>query len=180
MARKEDPASPLVLSWVADAFRQLGQKDSALVVSEQALQGSALNYTAATNAAHALLEKGLRDSARAVVNRLTVMVPPRAYIMGATGDSARAWAQIRAMNRQLPTTSFGEDDGAYLWLGVGDTARALLSLEQATDAREMWPELNYVNDSMFARVRDSPRFRALVQRVGLPASAARSETRGPR
>ena len=69
---------------------------------------------------------------------------------------------------------------AYLWLGVGDTARALLSLEQATDAREMWPELNYVNDSMFARVRDSPRFRALVQRVGLPASAARSETRGPR
>ena len=56
---------------------------------------------------------------------------------------------------------------ASLWLGVGDTARALTSLEQATDAGEMWPELEPVTSPIFATVRDSPRFRALVQRVGL-------------
>ena len=119
-AQNDDPASAVVSTNLSYVLYLRGHLDSALVVSEQALQGSALNYTAATNAAHALLEKGLRDSARAVVNRLTVMVPPRAYIMGATGDSARAWAQIRAMNRQLPDrTSFGEDDGSVpvAWRG---------------------------------------------------------------
>ena len=60
----------------------------------------------------------------------------------------------------------------YLWLGVGDTARALTSLEQATDAGEMWPELDEVYGQMYAPVRDSPRFRALLQRVGLSIKPA--------
>jgi Flp pilus assembly protein TadD len=34
VARREDPASALVLSWVSAAFRQLGQRDSALVASD--------------------------------------------------------------------------------------------------------------------------------------------------
>jgi serine/threonine-protein kinase len=178
MARSEDPASPLVLSWVTAAFNVLGQKDSALVVGAQALQGPALNYTAAINAAYALLAGGFRDSARALVHRLTIMVPDRAYIMGVTGDSARAWAEIREMNRQLPRSSSARTTEAFLWFGVGDTTRALASLEQATDAAEMWPELKGVDDPMFAAVRDSPRFRTLLQRVGLTASAARSEARG--
>jgi len=41
-------------------------------------------------------------------------------------------------------------------IGVGDTTRALAALEQATDAREMWPELDAIDDQMYAPVRDSP------------------------
>ena len=177
MARREDPASALVLSWMSAAFRSLGQRDSALVTSEQALQGNALNYTAAVNAAHILLLSGLRDSARAVVGRLNVMVPTRAYIMGATGDSAKAWALIREMNARLPRSSCARSTEAFLWLGVGDTTRALAALEQATDAREMWPELDAIDDQMYAPVRESPRFQRLVQRVGLPTSAASNAVR---
>jgi eukaryotic-like serine/threonine-protein kinase len=170
VARREDPASALVLSWVSAAFRLLGQRDSALVASAQALQGNVLNYTAAMNAAHILLEAGLRDSARAVAGRLTVMVPTRAYIMGATGDSARAWAEIRTMHTRFPRNASGKSTEAFLWLGVGDTTRALALLEQATDDHEMWPELDSVDDAMFAHVRESPRFRTVVRRVGLPLS----------
>jgi hypothetical protein len=65
----------------------------------------------------------------------------------------------------------------YLWLGVGDTARALTSFEQATDAAEMWPELDEVNDQMYAPVRDSPRFRGLLQRVGLSIKPAVKQAR---
>lgn len=177
MARRDDPASALVLSWVGDAFWMLGQTDSALTVGTQALQGNALNYTAAVIAAKTLLWSGARDSARAVVSRLSIMVPDRAFIMGATGDSATAWAQIRALNARLPRSSSSRTMEGYLWLGVGDTARALTALEQATDAGEMWPELDEVYGQMYAPVRDSPRFRALLQRVGLSIKPAGSEAR---
>jgi tetratricopeptide (TPR) repeat protein len=167
MARREDPASPLVLGWVAGAFGLLGQMDSALTVSTQALQGNVVNYTASTNAARILLFTGARDSARVVISRLRIMVPDRAYLMGATGDSAKAWAEIRELNARLPRSSSSRTMEGLLWLGVGDTARALTALEQATDAGEMWPELTATYDPMYAPVRDSPRFRALLQRVGL-------------
>jgi serine/threonine-protein kinase len=170
VARRDDPASAVVLSWVSAAFRLLGRLDSALVVSSQALQGNQGNYTAVMQAAHALLESGMRDSARAVVGRYPVMVPTRAYIMGATGDSAEAWTQIRQMNARLPRSSSTKTTEAYLWLGVGDTTRALALLEQATDEREMWPELDSVDESIFAHVRESPRFQSLMRRVGLPPS----------
>ncbi len=177
MARREDPASALVLSWVSAAFSSLGQRDSALVSSEQALQSNALNYTAALIAGQILLERGLRDSARAVVGRLSIMVPNKAYVMGATGDSAKAWAQIREMNARLPRSSAARSTEAFLWLGVGDTSRALTALEQATDAREMWPELDFIDGLIFAPVRDSPRFRRLMERVGFSVSAASSAAR---
>jgi hypothetical protein len=151
--------------------------DSALTVSTQALQGSVLNYTAAVIAGQMLLWTGARDSARVVVSRLGIMVPGRAYIMGATGDSSDAWAQIREMNARRPRSSSARTMEGFLWFGVGDTARALTSLEQATDAGEMWPELDAIDDPMYAPVRDSPRFRALLQRVGLSTTAASMRAR---
>jgi len=177
MARREDPASPLVLTWVATAFGLLGQMDSALTVSTQAMQGSVLTYTAVSTAARMLLVSGARDSARVVASRLNVIAADLAYIMGATGDSAKAWARIREMNARRPHGSQAKTTEALLWLGVGDTARALTSLEQATDEREIWPELLAIDDPMYASVRDSPRFRALLQRVGLSTRTASKEAR---
>jgi serine/threonine-protein kinase len=177
MARREDPASPLVLTWVATAFGLLGRMDSALTVSTQAMQGSVLTYTAVATAARMLLVSGARDSARVVASRLSVIAADLAYIMGATGDSAKAWARIREMNARRPHGSQAKATEGLLWLGVGDTARALTSLEQATDEREIWPELVAIDDPMFASVRDSPRFRALLQRVGLSIRAATREAR---
>lgn len=71
------------------------------------------------------------------------------------------------MNTRFRRNASAKSTEAFLWLGVGDTTRALALLEQATDEHEMWPEPDSVDDPMFARVRGSPRFRALVRRVHL-------------
>ena len=74
------------------------------------------------------------------------------------------------MNTRFPRNASAKSTEAFLWLGVGDTTRALALLEQAADDHEMWPELDPVDDAMFAPLRESPRFRAVVRRVGLPLS----------
>jgi hypothetical protein len=52
-------------------------------------------------------------------------------------------------------------------LGIGDSARALDALERALDAREMWPSNLSLLEPMYDPVRPSPRFAALLRRVGL-------------
>jgi hypothetical protein len=60
-----------------------------------------------------------------------------------------------------------ESRRALTYLGLGDTATALSALERATAAGEIWTSTNLVSDPLFAPIRDSPRYRSLVQRIGL-------------
>jgi eukaryotic-like serine/threonine-protein kinase len=168
LARVQDPASPLVLSWVAHAFIGLDQMDSALTVSTQSVQGNVQNYTATLAHAQALLLTGRRDSARALIARMNPLRPNGAFIMAAAGDSTLAWSKVRALNAAAPRSAFVHTAEAYLLFGIGDTTRALAALELATDAHEMWPELTGATDRAFDRVRGSERFHAILRRVGLP------------
>jgi serine/threonine-protein kinase len=171
-ARALDIASPLVLSWLAKGFRYNGQMDSAAAVSAQAMQGPLQNYTAINARAQALLRAGRCDSARALAADMTPLRPNGAFVLGATGASELAWAKVRAINAIAPRSSTAHTLEANLLLGAGDTSRALTALEQATDAREMWPELTEPGDEIYASVSVSARFRVLAQRVGLPLSVA--------
>jgi tetratricopeptide (TPR) repeat protein len=176
LARRDDPASPLVLSWVADAYFLLGARDSALSVSRKSRQSASPNFSAYRNAAHIMIFSGMRDSARALVDRMTTLGLDPSFELGLLGDSAAASALIRR-NRPRQTHLPVE---AALYLGVGDTARALTELSLATDRKDIWPEYYSLDDPMFDAVRGSPRFRTIAQRVGLPvnvAGEARSQAR---
>jgi hypothetical protein len=61
---------------------------------------------------------------------------------------------------------------AMFELGVGDTSRALALLEQATDAREIWPVYIAISDPIFDPIRRSQRLLAVLRRVGLTPRAA--------
>jgi hypothetical protein len=56
---------------------------------------------------------------------------------------------------------------AFTYLGLGDTTQAISELERATDANELWSQSMPATDRMYDAIRNSPRFRVLLERVGL-------------
>jgi len=81
---------------------------------------------------------------------------------GAAGDG------LRLLSAGDPKP-LDETARAFAFLGLGDTTAALDALERATDAKAPWPFVASTSGTMFASVRRSDRFRALLTRVGLAA-----------
>ena len=92
------------------------------------------------------------------------------YVLAATGDSAQVRAKLRALDSLRPIP---QGQKAYALLGLRDTAAALTALERATDGGEMWYSGIPTKDAMYASVRGSRRFEALLRRIGLDPDAAR-------
>jgi hypothetical protein len=65
-----------------------------------------------------------------------------------------------------------------LLLGIGDTTRLLDELERATEAGEIWPTSISLSERFFDPVRKSPRFAAVVRRVGLDGRIFTAPTGG--
>jgi hypothetical protein len=175
VARLQDPASVTVLGWLAHGYYLRGQRDSALVLSRQSLQagstGPALNTRMGI-----LARYGDRDSARSFA-RAHPELELSWYALAVTGDTAAAWTRVRELEKRS-TDPDRFKTLALLYLGLADTAAALGALERATDARELvFVTGTIVTDPIFDPIRASPRFLALLPRVGLSPDAARITAR---
>lgn len=170
-ARRADPASPLVLSWVSYTYYLLGQQDSARVISEQAVQSGALNLTTRVLGALVRLRDGRLAEARALVTGVVNSNAVIYYVLAASGDTATALARLRALESERPRPSTVATARAYTMLGLPDTAQALAALELATERHEIWPSLQPTSDPIFNSVRGSARFAAILRRVGIPTNA---------
>jgi hypothetical protein len=75
--------------------------------------------------------------------------------------------RLQELDATTPQPWLAETKRAYTYLGLGDTAKALSALERATDGKEIWPSFHGVSDPIYASIRRSARFQALLRRVGL-------------
>ena len=89
-----------------------------------------------------------------------------AYAYGASGDRARAMAEVEDLKKRSLRGSVTAFNLALVSLGLGDRARALDYLEQAYAADSQW--LGWLKgDRIFDPLRSDPRFVALMRKLGL-------------
>ena len=167
IALKTEPASALVRSWASYAYYLQGQMDSAIVEHRRAFQSDSTNLTTLNFGALIFLKTGDVASARSYLSRIGRYQHLAFYILAATGDTAEARARVEELERQRSGPWLIENSRAFAMLGARDTARAITAFERATDANDIWPSLEPIDDPIFDPIRSSQRFQRLVRRVGL-------------
>jgi eukaryotic-like serine/threonine-protein kinase len=169
LARRSEPASALVSSWVSYAYYLDGQRDSALAESRRAFQSDTMNLTTLTHGALIRQSLGLSAEARRFADRSLPLNPSRVYVLSVQGDTSEVMNRIRAAEDQLPRPGLIGLARAYAMLGIRDTAGAMAALDRATTDGEMWPSIQSVIDPVYWPLWPSARFKALRERVGLGA-----------
>jgi serine/threonine-protein kinase len=165
-----DPVSGIAPAWMIDAQLALGRIDEALAQSKAtyeidstllpSIELSGLAYAAAKRYDESLRrERRFRSSAPPFPANL-------AFVFGQTGMRDSALAMARDFEAR-PRTGSSEIVIALAYLGLKDTARALDALERSTDLRGIWPSFQPLCSFQYDQLRSSPRFAALVRRVGL-------------
>jgi eukaryotic-like serine/threonine-protein kinase len=165
-ARKIEPTSALVSSYIARVYDMRGQPDSALAEAIFAFQNDSTNLT--TLQENAVIQQRAGHVAQAQrYARALGFQPPALFVLAATGDTAEAMARLRAFER-VKGRWMANTFRAYTMLGMGDTLAALDALERATDAHEIWPSLGGPVEPTFDSIRGTERYKVLARRVGLP------------
>ncbi|MEO7361730.1 MAG: protein kinase, partial [Gemmatimonadaceae bacterium] len=176
-AREDDPASALVLSWVSYAYYFLRRRDSARVISDEALNSNSRNLSSVVNGAMIRLGEGDRVQARRLALTAPAQFPLAAYVLAATGTRAETIRRLDEAAKRNPAGAMLNTNRGFSMLGLRDSAAAIDALEKATDAGEIWPTFQPIADPMFDDVRANPRFASLLARVGLRDLSSEQATR---
>ncbi|HKY98000.1 MAG TPA: protein kinase [Gemmatimonadaceae bacterium] len=166
-ARDVEPASAVVRSWVAYSNYLMGNIDSAIVENRRAFQADSTNLTTLALGSLIFLKAGNVAGAKNYVRRNTRYNHISLFVLSATGDTLEARARIAELVQRGSPPWQLEISRAFAFLGARDTAQAIDAFERATDAHDIWPSLEPIQDPMFDAVRSNARFHRVLRRVGL-------------
>ena len=107
------------------------------------------------------------ERAQKLLPAATRVAAYRAAAYGRAGRSGDARALVDSLVTLSDRIFVPAQDLAIAWAGLRDTAQTLTWLERAYDDRTIRP---YIRDPIFDFVRDAPRYRALLKKLGLPLS----------
>ena len=98
-----------------------------------------------------------------------------AFVLAATGDTAHAAAVERKLLAGRDNDAYAEESLAALYLGRGDTTRALSALERSSARHEPYTYSLTPGNPIFDSIRRSARFAAILRARGLDVPALTRE-----
>jgi eukaryotic-like serine/threonine-protein kinase len=182
-ARFLDPYSAVASGWFAHLLDLSGRRREGIAEYGRALEIDSVNPPALFGAALAHFEQGDTAKAKELTVRLASHVPawrvPAAQLQARMGSSEPALRMVREIERGRGTGAREPPGGLLMLLVVlPDTAATLTEMERATAAGDLWPTYVSLSERVFDSLRRSPRFAAVVRRVGLDERIFTSPTGG--
>jgi eukaryotic-like serine/threonine-protein kinase len=183
LARKADPYDAVASGWLGHELSLTGHHAEALAEADRALEiDSDSAPPVLYMAVQANLMMGDTLRARALVKRLWERVPrwrtPAGVLLADLGDRVTALTIAQQAEAKPHESYVGGAAAALIYSVLGDTAKALDVLERATDAGSFWPMSYSMSEREVDPLRRSPRFAAILRRVGLDERIFTSPTGG--
>jgi serine/threonine-protein kinase len=182
-ARQLDPYSAVASGWVGHLLDLRGHTTQGLLELRRALELDSTSPPMLAMTVQALQQAGRIDQAKRIAHALAERVPQwrlgAIALLARLGEQGPAREAIRDIESGHPP--FGAwltSHGAFLYLAIGDSARALDALERATDEGLHWPTNSGLVERQYDILRSNPRFARLVQRLGLDVALFTSATGG--
>jgi serine/threonine-protein kinase len=135
-----DPTHVTARVWLETIYLSRGMYSETLALIDATLKAHPSDVYSLNYAAYAYAKMGRRPEAEAALNKL------------------------REVEKTEPVDSY---DFAIVYVGLGDKERALAELEKNFEERGFYMSFLQV-DPLMDPLRDDPRFKSLVKRVGLP------------
>jgi serine/threonine-protein kinase len=169
-ARALDPLAPTPAVFVSHVLSLMGDHAAAWEESKRVREIDPNLFTARALLSGDRAVTGHLDEARAILGEpimVTSWAGLSAQTLQLTGDTARVEEIRRNLEARPDTTWMVHTERAYVYLGRGDTSRALSELEEGVDRGEMLPQQMLFVGRILDGVRQSPRFAAIVRKLGL-------------
>ncbi|HEY6050733.1 MAG TPA: hypothetical protein VIZ58_05740, partial [Thermoanaerobaculia bacterium] len=174
-AAELDPLSPQIPLDSCLAFAFQGNYQAARDLVKRAADLDPTLFFAPWEAGWIAIQEGKMPDAIAEFRKARAMESPvfvsawLAYAYGASGDRAAAMAELEDLKKKSLRGSPTAFNMALVYLGLGDRARAMDSLEKAYAGDSQW--LGWLkNDKTFDPLRPDPRFGVLLKKLRLGAS----------
>lgn len=174
-AQSLDPVAERLLLEEGVMLYMDGQYDEALSVSDQVLASSPRSPRARLLRALVRIEQERYGEALAALDTLEAtgsalgMRAIRAYVLARTDREEEARAILEEL-RGAPRSAVSAFHVGIVHLGLGEVEEAVALLERAAEERTWLVRLVGV-EPMYRPLRSEPRFRDLLDRLGLPESA---------
>jgi len=169
-ARELDPLSPLLSAAVGWTLYFAGRYDEAIESLRSTLEVHPGFAVARGMLGQAFVEVGQFDDGIRELKETALSFPPAVAALGyayaAAGRSDEAREVLQQLDRRSRQAYMSPYGPAIVYAGLGEEDLAFEWLAKAVEAHSFYMILVAVNP-MFGRIRDDPRFDALLRKMGL-------------